>query len=1218
MNPINPIFKLEFSDLYHRDGLEKIDQYFLQFLNDADENLHQQYLAAKINPSTLQAKDQSYLLIAVGKILEDFLALFFNIKPENANLQNQHSNLTNLYIAKRLFVQRRVAKNFKESPTADVISELDFLNRLADLENLHPVILELDFLNRLADLENLHPEQIELALANQIATYLQDETKYISQLEKLEKYCAWALYHPDGIARHKDGVLFKLPKKIDFENLVEVEISQNGTKKSPDHNLKDRDGFKLTDQGCTLAEGLNEANYCIYCHNQGKDSCRSGLKEKDSTSSFSKGKSVHQFKKDQFGTELSGCPLDEKISEMNLLKSEGKSIAALAVAIVDNPMIAGTGHRICNDCMKSCIYQKQEPVNIPQVETRTLKDVLSLPFGFEIYSLLTRWNPLNLQRVLEKAPSGYKVLVAGLGPAGYTLAHHLLNEGHLVVAVDGLKIEPLNPEISGIDLAGNRHPFKPIKDIKEIYEELDERKIGGFGGVAEYGITVRWDKNFLKIIRLLLERRNHFRMFGGFRLGSGLDCYDALKEYDFDHIALCLGAGWAKIPDIKNNFLKGIRMASDFLMALQLTGAERKTLPSNLQLRLPVLVVGSGLTAIDTACEALAYYPKQVENFAHHYQILCEKLGKDAVEKDWNDEDKLIAKEFLEHFELIRNCREDDACIAEKLDSHTLHNNNVSSSQRRLGSQDVGRDPSLRWDDETTSADANSPLNRGSITKLLQKLGGAKIIYRKRLQDSPAYRLNHEEVQKAFEEGIEFIENATPIEAIDDGFGHIKSLKALVNNQEIELPAGSLFLAAGTSPNKAPFYEDKLKFALDGSTFHIINLLGEKLPATSSPKADGIGFICAKNEQGKTVSFFGDLHPSFNGSVVKAMASAKNGYPTINQALQTLAQPQISYEDFLQKINQDFAVKVQEINILSDYFIELVVNAPLLARKTKLGHIFRLHNYHSLAEKKNWIEAKQAHSEAMLLAMEGVAVTAYKINPELGTITVMIVNDGGSSSMVKNLKVDEPIIFMGPTGVCNNIPQDKTVLLIAGGRGIFPLAGLAAEYKKNNCKVIFFCGFHKPEDVVRREELENSCDELIIDFSGDVVLAVVNYFKNNQSKIDEKIAKRIAKKIDVVLTMGNDQMMHKVAKIYHNELKENLSDAAIGITNLNSPMQCMLKGVCSQCLQRKVDKNGVEKFFYACLGQDQKLGEIDFEFLKNRCGQNSLAEKLTKKWLGIL
>ena len=66
--------------------------------------------------------------------------------------------------------------------------------------------------------------------------------------------------------------------------------------------------------------------------------------------------------------------------------------------------------------MKACIYQKQEPVDIPQVETRTLKDVLDLPWGFEIYSLLTRWNPLNLRRPLPRPATGRKVLVVGLGP----------------------------------------------------------------------------------------------------------------------------------------------------------------------------------------------------------------------------------------------------------------------------------------------------------------------------------------------------------------------------------------------------------------------------------------------------------------------------------------------------------------------------------------------------------------------------------------------------------------------------------------------------------------------------------------------------------------------------------------------------------------------------------------------------------------------------------
>ena len=71
---------------------------------------------------------------------------------------------------------------------------------------------------------------------------------------------------------------------------------------------------------------------------------------------------------------------------MNLVKARGYSLGALAIVAVDNPLCAATGHRICNDCMKACIYQRQEPVDIPQIETRTLKDVLALPWGFEIYA----------------------------------------------------------------------------------------------------------------------------------------------------------------------------------------------------------------------------------------------------------------------------------------------------------------------------------------------------------------------------------------------------------------------------------------------------------------------------------------------------------------------------------------------------------------------------------------------------------------------------------------------------------------------------------------------------------------------------------------------------------------------------------------------------------------------------------------------------------------
>src|SRR5439155_21447464 len=128
---------------------------------------------------------------------------------------------------------------------------------------------------------------------------------------------------------------------------------------------------------------------------------------------------------------------------------EGDALAALALVCIDNPLLPGTGHRICNDCMKACVYQKQDPVNIPQIETRVLTDVFHLRWGYEIWSLRTRWHPLRFSRQHPRPYAGVNVLVVGMGPAGYTLAHHLLNEGFGVVGIDGLKIEPLPDDLVG-------------------------------------------------------------------------------------------------------------------------------------------------------------------------------------------------------------------------------------------------------------------------------------------------------------------------------------------------------------------------------------------------------------------------------------------------------------------------------------------------------------------------------------------------------------------------------------------------------------------------------------------------------------------------------------------------------------------------------------------------------------------------------------------------
>jgi NADPH-dependent glutamate synthase beta subunit-like oxidoreductase len=197
-----------------------------------------------------------------------------------------------------------------------------------------------------------------------------------------------------------------------------------------------------------------------------------------------------------------------------------------------------------------------------------------------------------------------------MGPAGYTLALYLLNEGFGVVGIEGLKVEPLPLEWTG---DRSRLP-QPILHWSSIAEPLSERIPRGFGGVSEYGITVRWDKNFLTLLQLIVQRRRTFLLLDGVRFGGTLTLEDAW-ERGFDHVALCVGAGRPTIISVENNLARGVRKASDFLMSLQLTGAAQQDSFANLQLRLPVIVIGGGLTGIDTATEALAYYPVHVERF---------------------------------------------------------------------------------------------------------------------------------------------------------------------------------------------------------------------------------------------------------------------------------------------------------------------------------------------------------------------------------------------------------------------------------------------------------------------------------------------------------------------------------------------------------------------------------------------------------------------------
>jgi hypothetical protein len=88
-------------------------------------------------------------------------------------------------------------------------------------------------------------------------------------------------------------------------------------------------------------------------------------------------------------------------------------------------------------------------------------------------------------------------------------------------------------------------------------------------------------------------------------------------------------------------------------------------------------------------------------------------------------------------------------------------------------------------------------------------------------------------------------------------------------------------------------------------------------------------------------------------------------------------------------------------------------------------------------------------------------------------------------------------------------------------------------------------------------------------------------------------------------------MMHAVKKARHSILKPYLKPEHIAIASINSPMQCMMKEICGQCLQKHLDPlSGIESYVFSCTNQDQEMDRVDFYHLGDRLAQNNLLEKI--------
>ena len=244
--------------------------------------------------------------------------------------------------------------------------------------------------------------------------------------------------------------------------------------------------------------------------------------------------------------------------------------------------------------------------------------------------------------------------------------------------------------------------------------------------------------------------------------------------------------------------------------------------------------------------------------------------------------------------------------------------------------------------------------------------------------------------------------------------------------------------------------------------------------------------------------------------------------------------------------------------------------------------------------------------------MEGLALTGAWVDEEKGLLSMIVLEMGTSSRLCQLLKEGEEVVVMGPTGTPTEIPENETVLLAGGGLGNAVLFSIARAMRENNNEVIYFAGYKNGADLFKREEIENATDKVVwatdfgdeiqpdrpqdAHFRGNIVQAMVAYA---EGKLGEQTVD--LKNVDRIIAIGSDRMMNGVKEARFDSLEPYLKKQHTAIGSINSPMQCMMKEVCAQCLQRHVNPHtGEEVFVFSCFNQDQHLDFVDFKNLNDR------------------
>ncbi len=293
---------------------------------------------------------------------------------------------------------------------------------------------------------------------------------------------------------------------------------------------------------------------------------------------------------------------------------------------------------------------------------------------------------------------------------------------------------------------------------------------------------------------------------------------------------------------------------------------------------------------------------------------------------------------------------------------------------------------------------------------------------------------------------------------------------------EVVLPARSVFVAAGTQPNTVLAREHPAHFAVDGKYFRAVDEAGRPVRPEHQRAKPNAAHVLMSGEPGeRRISFFGDVHPSWFGNVVKAMGSAKQGWPVVSRALAPVRRRPTCRRPRSPRGSARSCARGWSASSAS----RRTSSRSWCTRRSRPSTSSRVSSTGCRTSRPAPRRSRCPAPVPTRLAMEGLALTGAWVDKAKGLVSTIVLEMGGSSDLCRLLQPGEPVVLMGPTGTPTTIAAGETVVLAGGGLGNAVLFSIGAAFRAAGSKVLYFAGYKKRVDRYKVAEIEAAADVVV-------------------------------------------------------------------------------------------------------------------------------------------